>query len=114
MSFVCVINGTIEGITVWKGTALQDVCRSLQQDITLLHREFESGIAGFTMCSSNIIAWRTLGVENNSYVSQLNITYSPGLNGREIVCAYDNHREEITIGTRIITSHAMSCINLIL
>jgi hypothetical protein len=103
-----VISGVIEGTTVWKGSAIQDVCTSLQE-ISLLHGDFVSGIGGISECDGGSVAWRTLGVESNSYTSQLNITYSPGLSGRAIVCAYDNLEEEVTIGTRIITSHTMSC-----
>ena len=110
LSFECVINGITEGTTVWKGSALQDACMSLLE-ISLLHGDFVSGIGEVSECGGGSVAWRTLGVENSSYVSQLNITYNPGLSGREIVCAYDNLEREVIIGTRIITSHTMSCNN---
>lgn len=105
MSFECVINGVSEGTTVWKGSAIQDACTSLQE-ISLLHGVFASGIGGTSECGGGIVAWRTIGVENGSYVSQLNITFNTDLIGKEVVCAYDNLEEEITIGSSNISINA--------
>ena len=97
---------------MWKGAALQDVC--MLQDILLLHREFASGIAGVSECSGGgTVAWRTLGVENNFYMSQLNITYTTGLIGRAVVCAYDNVVDEVIIGSKIITANNLTSNHLI-
>ena len=87
---------------MWKGAALLDVC-ALQPDILLRHRDFVSGIGEVVECSGGSVAWRTLGVENNSYVSQLNITYNTDLVGKAVVCAYDDLEEEIIIGSRNIS-----------
>ena len=99
------INGTTEGTTVWKGAALQDLC--MLPEILLLHTEF-IGISGDSECTGGTIAWRTLGVENNFYISQLNITYTTDLTGKAIVCAYDNIVDEIIIGSRIITTNNLT------
>jgi hypothetical protein len=97
-----VINGVIEGTTVWKGSAIQDACMSLLE-IPLLHGDFVSGIGGISECDGGSVAWRTLGVENDSYISQLNITFNTDLIGKEVVCAYDNLEKEITIGSSNIS-----------
>ena len=99
----CVINGTDRDTTVWKGSALQNVCMSLQ-DIILLHGDFVFRIARVIEYSGGTIAWRTHGVDNSFYISQLNITYNTDLVGKAVVCAYyDNLEEEITIGSRNIS-----------
>lgn len=107
MTFECEINGTNEGSTLWKGTALQDVC--MLQDIILLHREFAPGIIGVSECGGGTVAWRTLGVENNCYISQLNITYVANLIGKTIICAYNNLAQDIIISSRVITTTNMTC-----
>lgn len=95
LTFECVINGTNEGTTVWKGAALRDVC--MLSEILLLHREFTRA-SGDSECTEGIISWRTLGVESNFYISQLNITFTAGLIGKAVVCAYDNIVDELVIG----------------
>ena len=102
LTFECVINGTNEGTTVWKGAALQDTC--MLPEILLLHREFEGTFGDSECTGGGTIAWRTLGIENNFYRSQLNITYMTDLIGKAVVCAYDTIVDEIIIGSRRITT----------
>ena len=99
------INGTNDGSTVWKGAALQDVC--MLQEILLLHREFVR-VSGESECAGGLVAWRALGVENNFYISQLNITYTAGLIGKAVVCAHDTLVDEIIIGSRVITANNLT------
>ena len=74
------------GNTIWNGTAFTDC---LQNEITLLHSRFSS-TGDFGWCNKGAIMARSLGAEeNNNYTSQLNITLTPYIAGKTIMCAYD-------------------------
>ena len=91
----CTIMGV--GVTVWKGTALQ--CDN--SEIVLLHIQFNNT---YTLtCNNGRIVARGLGVINNSYISQLNVTVSLELNNTTVECWHDNYTAEIFIRSIQIT-----------
>ena len=72
------------GSTVWQGTALQ--CD--HGEIVLLHNRFDESYNYIRTCNNRIVL-QPLGVVNDSYISQLNVTVSPELNNTTVECVYD-------------------------
>ena len=84
--------------TLWSGTALEQ-CPGGQ--ILMRHSNYQSGRSW--TCSGPIVG-NTIGVNNGSYTSQVVVTVSDGLNGREIQCSHDNGDNIVPyiIGVRMI------------
>ena len=84
--------------TVWRGSAFD--CRN--NDISLIHSRFESGTATGE-CNNGSIVGQSIKVEGNCYTSQLNITVSSDMIGKNIDCVHDNLAETV-IGTLTIAA----------
>ena len=80
--------------TVWRGSAFD--CRN--NDISLINSRFESGTATGECNNGSIV-----GQSINCYTSQLNITVSSDMIGKNIECVHDNSTETI-IGTLTIAT----------
>ena len=80
----CTIIGRPEGTTIWSGTAFE--CQS--NEITLFHNSGLSGTIG--ECNNGAIVGQGISDENNSYTSQLNVTVSSDMDGKTIMCTYDD------------------------
>ena len=78
----CTIMG--EGWTVWRGAAFQ----CYYHEIVLLHSRFGEYTIG--SCNNGTIVAQGLGVVNDSYISQLNVTVSLELNNTIVECWHDN------------------------
>ena len=76
------------GATAWLGTAFQ--CDSSHDEIILLHSQFGGPYNTIGSCNNGKIVAQALGVVNNSYISQLNVTVSPEFNNTTVKCWYDN------------------------
>ena len=63
--------------------------------MNLLHSEFE-GAHIHGECNNGIIVGWSVGVENNSYTSQLNITVGSDLIGKDVECIHDDLRGKST------------------
>ena len=83
------------GATVWQGTALQ--CD--YSEIVLLHSQFNGSYNYIGTCNNRTIIAQALGVVNNSYISQLNVTVSPELNNTTVECWHHNGTTERVIKT---------------
>ena len=73
------------GSTVWQGEAID----SHNSEITLLHSRFTSPDGTTGECNDgDIVAliMRSLGVEDNLYTSQLRVTVSAAITGKNITC----------------------------
>lgn len=81
--FECTVFGG--GATVWRGTALDQCPRG---QLFMRHSEFQSGRTW--TCINGQIIGRTVSVSNLSYTSQLAVTVSNGLIGRDVQCSHDN------------------------
>ena len=91
-----------DGITVWQGTAFQ--CHySSSNIILLLHSRFTGSHYPTGSCNNGAIVAQGLGVVNDSYISQLNVTVSPELNNTTVECWHDNYTAEIFIRSIQIT-----------
>ena len=97
LTYECSVEGG--SATVWQGSAFE--CSNSGDEIVLLHSRFTSG--DHKTCNSGAIVGRSLRVEDNYYTSQLIVTVSPELIGRNISCAYDSDdNEEVTVGNTSI------------
>ena len=79
LTIECTIMG--RGATVWQGTAFQ--CGS---SIILRHSQFGGSYNSIWTCNDGAIVAQALGIVNNSYVSQLNVTVSLELNNTTVEC----------------------------
>ena len=94
LTYECDITGP--GNTIWNGTAFY--CPLKSNEIILRHSQFntESGTSG-TCNDRTLIEVRSLGVINNCFSSELNITVSSDLNNKTIRCSHSSSRI-VTIG----------------
>ena len=89
----CAIMGV--GATVWQGTAFQCVSRS--NEIILRHSQLGGSHNCIRTCNNGAIASQALGIVNNSYVSQLNVTVSPELNNTTVECWHSHNLTDTVI-----------------
>ena len=95
MTFECSVVGEPHGITIWRGTAL-DECED--QEISLRHNRFTEPMGARESCNNNTIVGQSLRVENGLYTSELNVTITSDNVGKNITCAYYNVTETTTAG----------------
>ena len=85
LTFTCTVVGP--GNTIWSGTAFN--CPSTSNEIILRHSQFASpGTSG--NCNSGTITARSLGVENDCFRSELNVTASASLNKKTVQCQHNS------------------------
>ena len=95
--------GTPGGYTIWRGSAFRD-CISNEQDILLLHLCFTSNGGTSGICNHGDIVAQSLGVEGSNYTSQLNVTVTPDVIGKTIMCRSNEATNEITEFSTTITT----------
>ena len=84
--------------TIWRGNAFS--CASSTDEINLL----ESGIAQApATCNDGAIIGRVIHTDEAFYTSQLSVTVSSDLIGKNVSCIQDDGSTAITIGSSIIT-----------
>ena len=83
LTFICNING--RGSTLWTGTAFS--CN--MNEILLRHSQFSQPEGISMSCNNGAITGRSIGVTDGCYSSELDVTVSPNLNGRTILCNHD-------------------------
>ena len=91
LTFICNINEG--GITLWTGSAFS--CNS--NDILLRHSQFSLPGGASGSCNNGSITGQSIGVTDGCYSSELDVTVSPDLNGRTILCNHDGTTQR-TIG----------------
>ena len=96
--YQCTVQGNANGATVWNGTALSG-CQ--QNNIVLHHSLFTSTGGSMAMCNNGDIVGQSLGVQGNSYTSQLNVTITPDTTGKTIICAYDDFTGNVSLNKTI-------------
>ena len=82
LTYKCTVTGP--GYTVWQGSAFECPGNNIQ----LRHSSYVNGTMG--QCNDGLITGHSLGVSNNIYTSELNITVSTGLTGRIVECVHRN------------------------
>ena len=88
------------GSTVWSGTAFD--CPSTSSEITLRHSQFSSNQA-FGICNNGEIVGRGIGVTNNCYTSQLNVTVREGFNNKSVQCVQNSNQGTIEVGQSLLS-----------
>ena len=83
------------GATIWTGTAFSD-CSGGRNELILFHSRFLQTEGTKGSCNNEAIEGRSLSVEGNSYTSQLNVTVTPGIAGKTIICLYYNFYNDST------------------
>ena len=85
LTYECDIAGA--GNTIWNGTAFY--CPLKSNEIILRHSQFRTGTSG--SCNDRtLIEVQSLGVINNCFSSQLNITITSDLNNKTIRCSHSS------------------------
>ena len=97
VTYQCSIVGG--GTTVWQGTAFQ--CSGLNRHLSLRHSKFNVSVKPYGGCNNGAIIAHAIGVVDNHYTSQLNVTLSPEMNNRTVECVYDNGTETI-VGSAVL------------
>ena len=94
--YTCSVIG--EGSTVWTGSAFD--CPRTNDSIVLRHTIKYNTTVG--TCNSGIIFGKVVAVEGDCFTSQLNISATPDLKGKNITCIQRNGNEEMIVGSEII------------
>ena len=81
--YECRVNG--RGATVWRGSAFN--CPALGNEITFFPNRFD--IETMLICNSGAIVGRTISAENDIYTSQLTVSVSAEIIGKNISCFHD-------------------------
>jgi hypothetical protein len=84
------------GYIIWTGSVFN--CPSMYNEIWF----YNHFITTYRTCNNGVIVARGLGVEGNSYTSQLNVTITPDIAGKTINCFHDNGTRAIFIFSSII------------
>ena len=82
------------GITVWQGTTIQ--CNN-RDYIPLRHSQFKQSERFRGVCNNGDIIVQALGVVNNTYISQLNVTVSPDWSNTTVECWHDYSLTETVV-----------------
>ena len=93
VTFECIAVGP--GITLWQGSAFMN-CES--NNIVLLHSQFLSSMGTSGTCNDGAIIGWSLTVDNNCFISRLNVTMSTELQDRYIECVYDDGIHPLSVG----------------
>lgn len=86
LMYECTVMGSHGGTTIWTGSALN--CPSSSNEISLFHTRFTS-YGTYDSCNNGSIVAGSLSVEDNLYISQLNVTITSNILGKTIGCGYD-------------------------
>ena len=96
LPFTCTTIGV--GATVWQGSAFQ--CPS--RNIILRHNLYLTDHGTVNTCNNGAIVGYSLGILDNHYISQLNVTVDSSMAGQIIQCVYDDGTTSHIIGTHTI------------
>ena len=97
LTYMCVVPGGLA--TEWRGSALN--CDN--ETILLHHDDFPYGNST-GLCNNNATIGQGLHRDGNCYVSTLNLTLTPSLNGQTIECVYKDRSNDIVVGWTAIST----------
>ena len=104
VTYECTVIGGF--VTIWQGSAINKYCMDTDDQILLLHSCFESAINNLITCSNGTIVSMSVGIENNSYTSQLTImTDISNILGDTVVCVHSHGGNTHVIGNATIELH---------
>ena len=84
---------------MWRGSALR--CPSSGNRIVLYHSQFY--LHSMEECNLGNVVARSLGIENGTYISRLNVTIDEDMNMKTIQCVGGNVITQDVIGTHLIS-----------
>lgn len=95
--------------TIWRGTAFD--CPLDGSEITLRHDSLFASISNqaIGIYNGDDISGRGLGVVNNCYISQLNVTVRKSFNNKTVQCVLNSNE-----GMRTISKSLLSVVSVIL
>ena len=98
VSYKCSVAGLEPGIgsTIWRGSAIDDLCSQGGGEIVLRHRSFNESRSCGNITGQGI---KVQVGEGGCYTSRLNVTVDPRLDNETIECIYHNGTTETLIGT---------------
>ena len=96
MVYECRVLGP--GTTHWEGSAFHTDCGN---SIILRHSQFSSQSAGGS-CNNGGIVGHSVGIVDQCFVSQLNVTIESSLNGATVSCIYVSEGQRRDIGNNTI------------
>ena len=86
---------------MWSGTAFD--CPMEGSEIILRHSQFASNLA-FGICNNGDIVGHGVGVINNCYTSQLNVTVRESFNNKTVQCIlYSNEGTSREVGQSLLS-----------
>ena len=86
--------------TVWRGNAFD--CASSDNEIYLLESHFDSSERSSITCNNGMITGRINRIDGGFYTSQLSVTVSSDLIGKNVSCAQsDGSTTDVLIGSPI-------------
>ena len=94
LTYECTVTGG--AVIVWTGSAIH--CPYTSDEIVLIHGRFN----GSKLCNDGAIVARSLFAECNYFTSQLNVTITPDIAGKRVVCLHFNGTHDILIFSSII------------
>ena len=92
--YECNITGG--GFILWRGTAFE--CPSSSDEL-ILPRHYPS----MKTCNNGAITGHIIHTENNTYVSQLTVSVSAEMIGKNISCHHDSGATQNLIGSSLLT-----------
>ena len=103
MTYTCSIVGG--GNTIWNGSAFNCPSNSDSNNNQILLRHSGFGTQGSSrgICNDGAIVGVGISSNNNLFVSELNITVSANVVGKEVACYHENNLNEDLIGNETIT-----------
>ena len=99
VSFRCSITGG--GTTIWQGSAIEPCVNN----IILNHLDFDGRGRPRGECTERGIVAYGIDSFQNTYVSQLDVWISNELQGKTIICAYDNGTAEVAVGSTVLITN---------
>ena len=102
LTYECTVLGGSGGLTVWKGDFFH--CSNGIQQIELVHVQLMEGDFSSRTCNDGSIVAKIVRVENDSFISQLNVTLTHNITGRSIECISDNGTTTESVGSLNLTS----------
>ena len=93
VTYECTVQGDYGGFTLWMGDFFYCSLSNHEQLIELSHSQLlTNNVHGgeAKLCNNGNIVGRIIRIENDSFISQLNVTLTSDIVGKSIECAYDN------------------------
>ena len=110
MTYTCSVVGG--GNTIWKGSAFDCPSNSDSNNnqILLRHSGFGSETNSMGMCNNGDIIGEGIQVIDTLFISELRVTVSSDVVGKQVACYHENGVSEILIGnSTIVLTNGSKC-----